>query len=195
VPEALFPPADPVAAADVARATRLWLERAVIGLNLCPFAKAVYVKQQIRFAVTGARTADELLGELESELLALVRADPQATDTTLLIHPCAMPAFLDFHFFLAEANAALMRLELAGTVQIAGFHPQFEFAGSRPGDIENCTNRSPYPMLHLLREDSVSRAVAAYPDASAIFERNMHALRRLGHEGWQRLWQDRAVVS
>jgi hypothetical protein len=178
------------AAAVIVGQTRQWLERAVIGLNLCPFAKAVHVRQQVRFAVTGACSAGELLAELEGELVALVQADPQATDTTLLIHPRALPDFLDFNFFLADAEAALKRLGLAGVVQIAGLHPHFEFADSRPDDIENFTNRSPFPILHLLREDSVTRAVAACPDASVIFERNKQTLRRLGHEGWRALWQD-----
>ena len=179
-----------MSAAEVMDATRDWLERAVIGLNLCPFAKAVHAKGQIRFVVTGAATADELLAALEDELQFLVQVDPEQTDTTLLIHPHAMPGFLDFHFFLAEADALLKRLDLAGTVQIAGFHPRFEFAGSTPDDIENYTNRSPYPILHLLREASVSRAVEAFPDAAGIFERNIRALRSLGHAGWQSLWQD-----
>jgi uncharacterized protein len=187
--EVSFPIEAPTASA-VIRQTRQWLERAVIGQNLCPFAKAVYVRQQIRFAVTGARSTEELLAELEGELLALVRADPQATDTTLLIHPRALHEFLDFHFFLGQAQAALKRLGLVGTVQIAGFHPRFEFADSRPDDIENYTNRSPHPILHLLREGSVSRAVAALPEASDIFERNKQALRQLGHDGWRALWRD-----
>jgi uncharacterized protein len=179
-------------AGEAVRATRDWLERAVIGLNLCPFAKAVHAKGRIRFAVTGAATADELLAALEDELRSLVQADPERTDTTLLIHPHAMPDFLDFHFFLAEADALLRRLGLAGTIQIAGFHPRFEFAGSSPEDIENCTNRSPYPILHLLREASVSRAVEAFPDAAEIFEKNVQALRRLGHAGWAKMWEDPA---
>jgi hypothetical protein len=182
-------PLEAEAAAAVTRQTRRWLERAVIGLNLCPFARAVYVRGQVRCAVTGACSADELLAELEGELLALVQADPQATDTTLLIHPRALHEFLDFHFFLGQADAALKRLGLAGIVQIAGFHPRFEFAGSSPDDIENCTNRSPFPILHLLREASVGRAVEAFPDAADIFERNKQALRRLGHAGWEKLWR------
>jgi hypothetical protein len=192
--EPLFALPAPAADAIVGQ-TRQWLERAVIGLNLCPFAKAVHVRQQVRFAVTGACSAQELLDELEAELLALVQADPQAIDTTLLIHPRALHQFLDFNFFLEEAQAALRRLGLVGIVQIAGLHPRFEFADSRPDDVENCTNRSPHPILHLLREDSVSRAVAAFPDASAIFERNKQTLRRLGHEGWRALLQDSNAQS
>jgi hypothetical protein len=187
--EMLTPYDNPAAADEIAAATRRWLERAVIGLNLCPFAKAVHVKQQIRYAVTAAETADELLAELVHELETLAQADPATLETTLLIHPRAMADFIDYHFFLEEADAAVRKLGLEGVLQIASFHPRYEFAGSAPDDVENCTNRSPYPMLHLLREASIDRAVAAFPDASVIFERNIETLRRLGHEGWRRLLQ------
>ena len=189
VPDILISP-NPESAADVIAATRDWLERAVIGLNLCPFAKAVHVKRQIRYAVTGAQTADELLAELEHELQILAATDPEALDTTLLIHPEVMGDFLDFHFFLAEVDAGLRRLELDGVIQVASLHPHYEFAGSGANDIDNFTNRSPYPTLHLLREASIDRAVAAFPDAADIFEHNIETLRRLGHEGWGRLWLD-----
>lgn len=179
----------PYAAPDEAlAATRRWLEHAVIGLNLCPFAKAVYGKKQIRYALTAARSADELLAELERELALLTQLDPAMIDTTLLIHPLVMSDFLDYHFFLEEANAVVRNLGLEGVLQIASFHPRYEFAGSAADDIDNYTNRSPYPMLHLLRESSVDRAVAAYPDAAAISERNIETLRRLGHPGWRQLW-------
>ena len=189
VPDVLISPT-PESASEVIAATQGWLERAVIGLNLCPFAKAVHVKRQIRYAVTGAQTADELLAELEHELQILAATDPEMLDTTLLIHPEVMGDFLDFHFFLAEADAAIRRLELDGVIQIASLHPQYEFAGSNADDIDNYTNRAPYPTLHLLREASIDRAVAAFPDAADIFERNIETLRRLGHEGWCRLWVD-----
>ncbi|MGB4910995.1 MAG: DUF1415 domain-containing protein [Candidatus Dechloromonas phosphoritropha] len=189
VPDVLISPI-PQSASDVIAATQDWLERAVIGLNLCPFAKAVHVKRQIRYAVTGAQTADELLAELEHELQILAATDPEMLDTTLLIHPEVMGDFLDFHFFLAEADAAIRRLELDGVIQIASLHPQYEFAGSNADDIDNYTNRAPYPTLHLLREASIDRAVAAFPDAADIFERNIETLRKLGHEGWRRLWVD-----
>ena len=183
----------PESAAEVIAATQGWLERAVIGLNLCPFAKAVHVKQQIRYAVTGARTADELLAELEHELLTLANTDSEVLDTTLLIHPEVMGDFLDFHFFLAEADATIRRLNLDGIIQIASLHPRYEFAGSDADDIDNYTNRAPYPTLHLLREASIDSAVAAFPDAADIFERNIETLRRLGHEGWKQLWLDDAT--
>jgi hypothetical protein len=173
--------------AAVIASTQRWLERVVIGLNLCPFAKAVYVKRQIRYAVTAATTAEELLAELRHELELLGKANPEVVDTTLLIHPLVMTDFIDFHFFLKEADAAIRNLGLEGSLQIASFHPAYEFAGSAPDDIANCTNRSPHPTLHLLRESSIDRAVAAFPEAAAIYERNIETLRRLGHEGWRRL--------
>ncbi|MBK8523566.1 MAG: DUF1415 domain-containing protein [Betaproteobacteria bacterium] len=185
-----MPPADSAATAAIVAATQAWLERAVIGLNLCPFAKAVHVKLQIRYAVTAAQTADELLAELAQELQLLAATDPKVLDTTLLIHPQAMGEFLDFHFFLAEADALIRNLGFDGVFQIASLHPRYEFAGSAPDDIENFTNRAPYPMLHLLREASIDRAVAAFPDAADIFEKNIETLNRLGHEGWRRLWLD-----
>ena len=184
----LIPFDDAAIAAEAVASTQRWLELAVIGLNLCPFAKAVHVKRQIRYAVTAATTADALLAELNHELALLAQAKAEEIDTTLLIHPRAMTDFIDFHFFLQEADAANAILGLEGTVQIASFHPAYEFAGSAPDDIANFTNRSPHPTLHLLREASVDRAVAAFPDAAAIYERNIETLHRLGHEGWRRLW-------
>ncbi|MBL0352427.1 MAG: DUF1415 domain-containing protein [Dechloromonas sp.] len=189
VPDVLISPT-PESASEFIAATQGWLERAVIGLNLCPFAKAVHVKRQIRYAVTGAQTADELLAELEHELQILAATDPEMLDTTLLIHPEVMGDFLDFHFFLAEADATIRRLELDGVIQIASLHPQYEFAGSNADDIDNYTNRAPYPTLHLLREASIDRAVAAFPDTADIFERNIETLRKLGQKGWRRLWVD-----
>ena len=191
--DVLTPFDDAAASATVIASTQRWLERAVIGLNLCPFAKAVHVKRQIRYAVSAATTADELLAELRHEIDLLEKADPEEIDTTLLIHPQALNDFIDYHRFLKRADVALRTLGQDGSLQIASFHPAYEFAGSAPGDIANFTNRSPYPMLHLLREASIDRAVAAFPDAATIYERNIDTLRRLGHEGWRRLWTtDRA---
>lgn len=186
----LHPLTDEATNATIVAATERWLERAVIGLNLCPFAKSVHVKKQIRYAVSAAQTADELLAELEHELQHLAATDPKQLDTTLLIHPQVMGEFLDYHFFLAEADALIRNLGYEGVFQIASLHPDYEFAGSAPDDIENYSNRSPYPTLHLLREESIDRAVAAFPEAEAIFERNIETLQRLGHEGWRRLWLD-----
>ena len=168
--------------------TQHWLEHAVIGLNLCPFAKAVQVKQQIRWVESAARDAQGLLDDLVQELQFLAAADPEAVDTTLLIHPQALTDFLDYNDFLDIADAAVERLGLDGVLQVASFHPDYQFEGTSPGDVENLSNRSPYPMLHLLREDSIARAVAAYPDAAAIYERNIDTRRALGPAGWRALW-------
>lgn len=167
--------------------TQHWLEHAVIGLNLCPFAKAVQVKQQIRWVESTARDAQGLLDDLVQELQFLAAADPEAVDTTLLIHPQALTDFLDYNEFLDIADAAVEKLGLDGVLQVASFHPDYQFEGTSPGDVENLSNRSPYPMLHLLREDSIARAVAAYPDAAAIYERNIDTLRQLGAHGWRQL--------
>lgn len=173
----------------VIAATQQWLECAVIGLNLCPFAKAVHVKQQIRYVVSTAQTPDALLSQLAAELDFLESADPAAVDTTLLIAPQMFEDFLDFHFFLDEADVLLKRSGLEGVIQIASFHPKFEFTGSETDDIANYSNRSPYPILHLLREASIDRAVAAFPDAADIYERNIETLEKLGHAGWQTLFK------
>ena len=165
-------------------ATQRWLEHAVIGLNLCPFAKAVHVKGQIRWIESAASDAQALLDDLVRELQFLAAAEPEAVDTTLLIHPHVLNDFLDFNDFLDVADAAVAQLGLAGVLQVASFHPDYQFEGTAPGDVENFSNRSPYPTLHLLREDSIARAVAAYPDAAAIYERNIETLRRLGAHGW-----------
>ena len=180
----------PVADTDeeVVAVTQDWLERAVIGLNLCPFAKAVYVRNQIRYAVSAAQTPEDLLVDLVLELRTLQAAVPSEIDTTLLVHPRVLGDFLDFNDFLELAEAAIAGEGLEGEIQVASFHPQYQFAGTRPQDIENCSNRSPYPILHLLREASITRAVAAFPNAGLIFERNVETLRRLGHDGWRRLW-------
>ena len=173
-------------AAVIADTTR-WLERAVIGLNLCPFAKAVHVKGQIRYVVSDATTPEALANELQRELEFLAEASAESVDTTLLIHPQVLTDFLDFNDFLEVADGIVDELELDGTLQVASFHPQFQFEGTEPDDITNYTNRSPYPTLHLLREDSVERAVAAFPDELAIAEANIGTLEKLGHEGWKAL--------
>ncbi|WP_116388449.1 DUF1415 domain-containing protein [Cupriavidus taiwanensis] len=170
----------------VIAATRHWLERAVIGLNLCPFAKSVYVKEQVRYVVSPVTGAPDVMDDLERELRLLADADPAQVDTTLLILPHAVADFLDFNDLLYFAERLLASLGLEGTLQIASFHPRYQFAGTEPDDIENYTNRAPYPILHLLREDSIARAAAAFPDAADIYERNQAVMRRLGHEGWQR---------
>ena len=172
----------------VVQATRTWLERAVIGLNLCPFARAEYERDRIRFAVSAAVTEGELLKDLRRELLALSQADPARCETTLLIHPGVLSDFLDYNQFLDRADRLLRQCGLEGELQIASFHPQYQFAGSAGEDVENCTNRSPWPMLHLLREASLTRVLEAWPgDPAEIVERNLQTMRRLGPDGWRAL--------
>lgn len=174
-------PEDPVAA------TRAWIEKAVVGLNLCPFAKPVYVREQVRYAVSEARSIDALLEDLDRELLRLAQADPEEIETTLLIHPHVLGDFLDFNDFLERADEVVEEHGLEGVIQVASFHPGYQFEGTTPDDITNFTNRSPFPTLHLLREASVERAVEAFPDTDEIYKRNMETLRRLGLEGWKAL--------
>ena len=167
--------------------TRRWLEKAVIGLNLCPFAKAVYVKEQVRFVLSDATTPEALLEQLAEELLLLRDTPAEQTDTTLIVHPQVLTDFLDYNDFLENADAAVEALDLQGVLQVASFHPHYQFAGTAPDDASNYTNRAPWPTLHLLREDSVERAVAAFPDPDVIVERNIATLDKLGVEGWNRL--------
>jgi uncharacterized protein len=171
--------------------TKCWLERAVIGLNLCPFAKAVHVKGLIRYAVSEATTASELLADLKNELYSLANMAVAGVfidyDTTLLIAPYCLHDFLDFNDLLGKADKLLAKMKLEGTIQLANFHPQYQFAGTAPDDITNFTNRAPYPTLHLLRESSIDQAVEAFPEAEAIFEVNMETMERLGVEGWNAL--------
>jgi hypothetical protein len=175
--------------AEVIAATRQWIEKAVIGLNLCPFAKAAYVKNQVRFVVSRAPHLDGLLEDLDRELDFLATADPATVDTTLLIHPTLLPDFLDFNDFLQLAEAAVDEHGLDGVIQIASFHPRFQFDGTAADDNGNFTNRAPFPTLHLLREASIERAVAAFPDADTIGQRNIGTLVALGHAGWDALWE------
>lgn len=170
--------------ACVIAAMQQWLERAVIGLNLCPFAKAVHVKNQIHYVVYLGDDAKECLVLLRRELQELADADPEVRDTTLLIAPLAWPDFLDFNDFLDQADRVLRKAKLDGMLQIASFHPQFQFADSEPDAISNYTNRAPFPTLHLLREASIDKAVQAFPNAESIFEKNIKTLERLGHSGW-----------
>ena len=170
--------------------TRRWLTHAVVGLNLCPFAKAVMAKGQVHYTVTPATGWNDLLAALEQEVDGLMACAPELRDTSLLIAPQALPDFFEFNGFIGEAERLLARRELEGVLQLAHFHPQFEFAGADPDDIANFTNRSPYPTLHLLRADSITRAVQAVPDASAIYDTNIATLRRMGPEGWARLSQE-----
>jgi hypothetical protein len=169
--------------------TQNWLTTAVIGLNLCPFAKAVHVKNQIRYKVSDATTPEALLQDLLDELALLRDADPQEVDTTLLIHPDTLSDFLDYNDFLDVVDAAIEDMELDGVIQAASFHPDYQFGGTEPDDVENYSNRAPYPTLHLIRESSLEQAVAAFPNAEDIYETNIETLRKLGHEGWKKLWR------
>lgn len=175
--------------------TVAWLERAVIGLNLCPFAKSVHVKRQVHYAVSHATTPEALLEDLIHELKQLQALDAKERDTTLLIAPYCLQDFLDYNDFLDLADQALVDLDLDGVLQIASLHPQYQFAGTKLDDITNFTNRSPYPSLHLLREESIDRAVAAFPNPQTIFETNMQTMENLGLAGWQALQVDASPAS
>ena len=161
-----------------------WLEKAVIGLNLCPFAKSVHIKGQIHYVVSQATDAEGVAMDLHRELEALAEISPEKRDTTLLIVPQALQEFLDFNDFTALADDIVEELDLGGILQVASFHPLFQFEGTDVDDVTNCTNRAPYPILHLLREDSIDKAVEAFPEAEMIYERNMQLLDSMGIEGW-----------
>jgi len=176
--------------AQVILATQHWLERIVIGLNLCPFARAPFVQQRLRYCVSHALDEQTLLADLHTELLALHTADAQQCETTLLIHPDVLCDFLDYNDFLAIADDALRELGLDGELQIASFHPDYQFANTARDAIENYTNRSPHPTLHLLRETSVARAVESIADTDDIYRRNIATLRTLGLAGWRKLMHD-----
>ena len=175
-----LPTDDPIAA------TRLWLERIVVGLNLCPFAKAVYVKDQVRIVLSDATTTEALVEQLAEELVLLRDTPAEQIDTTLIVHPQVLTDFLDYNDFLDNADAAIEALDLQGILQVASFHPDYQFEGVAADDASNYTNRAPFPTLHLLREDSVARAVDVYPDPDVIVERNIQTLDRIGVDGWHR---------
>lgn len=171
----------------VSEHTKQWLEKAVIGLNLCPFAKAPHVKNLVRIVVSEARHLDGFLEDLDRELQLLGNTPASELETTLLVHPTLFPDFETFNQMLEIADDAVVENELEGIVQIAPFHPDFQFEGTEADDISNYTNRSPYPTLHLIREDSIAKAAEAFPDSSAIFDRNIALLEKMGHEGWDKL--------
>ncbi|WP_454689780.1 DUF1415 domain-containing protein [Achromobacter aloeverae] len=175
---------------DVARVTQHWLTRAVIGLNLCPFAKRVHVKRQVRYVVSAAVEEADIAAELEAEMRLLAEADPAEIDTTLLIVPDGLADFLEFNDFLDTGDRLLKRLRLRGVLQVASFHPDYQFADAGPDDIENYTNRAPFPILHLLREDSIEEVLETYPDPDGIYERNQETMRRLGLEGWRAVMRE-----
>lgn len=168
--------------------TREWIERAVVGLNLCPFARAPLVRDRLRIRVSSACSTEALAGDLAEELRLLHATGPEAVETSLLVHPGVLGDFLAFNDFLDVADATVARLGLEGEIQVASFHPDYRFADAAPDAIENFTNRSPWPTLHLLRESSIERAVEAMADTDEIYRRNIATLRRLGRDGWQALW-------
>lgn len=172
---------------DALAQTRAWVEQAVIGLNLCPYAKGPQVKGLVRYALCADDCTQALRACLEAELRHLARVPADEVETTLLVHPKVLRDFLDYNDFLDEAQAVLQALGLEGVLQVASFHPQYRFAGTAPDDPGNATNRSPHPTLHLLREDSIERALAALPDPALIYENNIATLERLGAPGWERL--------
>jgi len=177
---------DPAVIGDMRR----WLERAVIGLNLCPFAKAVYVRNQVRIVVSAARNAEDWFAEIEAEIRLLVETDAEQIDTTLLVHPKLLRDFMDFNEFVGIAEDRLGELGLEGVLQVASFHPRFQFEGTAPDEIGNYTNRAPYPTLHLLREASLDKAIDAMPDPDEIWKRNVETMDALGYDGWNALWND-----
>jgi hypothetical protein len=162
----------------IVRSVRRWVETVVVGLNLCPFAKRELVKNRVRFVVTEATNEDQLLVALEAELDLL--SSEASVETTLLIHPGVLQNFYAYNQFLNSADALLQQMKLESIYQIASFHPEYQFAGTEQADVENYTNRSPYPMLHLIREESLERAIASYPDVDSIPEQNKKLMKSLG---------------
>ncbi|GGX43517.1 DUF1415 domain-containing protein [Saccharospirillum salsuginis] len=171
--------------AFVIQAVRNWVERLVVGYNLCPFAKRELVRESVRFTVSEATAEEALLTDLQIELQRLV--DEPAIETTLLIHPRVLSDFMDFNAFLDLADGLLAHMKLEGVIQIATFHPDYQFAGTHPDDAENYTNRAPFPVLHLLREASLEEAIDRYPDTAEIPERNIERMDELGVERLKRL--------
>ena len=182
-----FPKADTLTEKQIIAYTSAWVEQVVIGLNLCPFAKPVHTKGQIDYFLSHARDETTLAADLRLAMQRLIASTPDSMDTCLLIHPWVLSDFFDYNNFLDIADEILDELELIGVLQIASFHPHYQFAGTTEDDVTNCTNRSPFPMLHLLREESLDKATAALPDANVIVDRNLNTMITLGHEGWNRL--------
>jgi hypothetical protein len=181
--------------AEAIAATQRWIERAVIGLGLCPFARVPYAQQRVRYRVSAARDTEALAADLREEARRLIESDPQTVETTLLIHPHVLGDFLHYNDFLDVAEATLDELDLDGDLQIASFHPHYQFGDAEVDAVENCTNRSPYPILHLLRTDGVAAAVESVCDPEAIYRRNIDTLRRLGTGGWNALWDEGRDIS
>ena len=190
-PDSSTSPVETNSTTQIVALTQRWIERAVIGLQLCPFARTPYVQKRIRFRVSEACDTDRLLEDLRDELQSLQGTTLETCETTLLIHPHVLDDFFDYNDFVEIANGVVKSLDLEGELQIAGFHPEYQFADTAADAIENFTNRSPYPMLHLLRESSITQAIESMPDTDRIYLRNIDTLRALGHDGWQALWDDK----
>jgi hypothetical protein len=172
---------------DIVALTRHWVEHAVIGLNLCPFANSVFRKNQIEYRVSHAVDPQALLQDLSLSLQKVIETPDETLDTLLLIHPWVLTDFLDFNDFVGLAEELLEQSGLSGVLQIASFHPRYQFAGVAADDVTNATNRSPFPMLHLLREASLDRAIGSVPDTDDIVERNLELMRKLGDSGLREL--------
>ena len=173
--------------AAVIAQTRAWVDRAVIGLNLCPFAKAPQAKGLVRYVVSHATDPAALLADLITELERLAESPAEKLETTLLIHPQVLTDFADYNDFIEVAEDTVAELNLEGVLQVASFHPDYQFADTEADDLSNATNRSPFPTLHLIREESIDRAVEAFPEAELIYQTNIATLERLGAEGWAEL--------
>lgn len=168
---------------EIIESVKKWVERIVVGLRLCPFAERVFQGGLIRYVVSEATDEDSLKADLGRELDRLVQTPIEKTETTLIIHPHAFADFLDYNDFLDVADRVLKKRNLRGIIQVASFHPQYQFDGTEIDDVENFTNRSPYPMLHLLREESIDALDIDDRDLLEIPKRNIETLRRLGVDG------------
>lgn len=155
-----------------------WVNTFVVGLNVCPFAKRELIKNRVRFCVSRADTRILLTVDLERELKLLQR--DSAIETVLLIHPTVLLNFYDYNDYLHTANTLVHNMGLEGVFQVASFHPNYQFAGTEPDDAENYTNRSPYPILHLLRETSLTAAIDGHADADGIPDKNIELMNTLG---------------
>lgn len=180
--------------ANIVALTRHWVEHAVIGLNLCPFANSVFRKNQIEYRISHARDPEALLQDLSAALQTMIDTPAETIDTLLLIHPWVLTDFLDFNDFVGIADEVLEQSGLSGVLQVASFHPQYQFAGVPADDVTNATNRSPFPTLHLLREESLDRAIDSVSDTDDIVERNLALMRKLGSSGLQAL-QERIIAA
>lgn len=165
---------------EVLQAVQSWVRDVVIGLNLCPFARREMDSGRVRFLVAEAVCEEQLLESLHQELTILDRDD--GIETTVLVHPGVLGDFGDYNDFLSLAESLLTECGWEGVYQVASFHPDYQFAGTEPEDPENATNRSPYPLLHLLREESVARAVESHPDIDSVPRRNIELMRRLAEQ-------------